>query len=163
MTPKKRALFLDSLKQNGNVTYACKAAGVGKVAIYDWRNNDAEFAAEWDEAVEIGKAELIKVLEAEAYRRAIDGTRKPIYQQGKRVGDVQEYSDTLLIFLMKANDPAKYREKQIDLKGELLKAGVTPKQIDGVINQISNIIAEAASGSGDQGSDTANTEAEKLN
>ena len=61
----------------------------------------------WDHLIEAGT----EVLEDEALRRARDGTDKPIYQGGKKVGSVREYSDTLLIFLLKARNPAKYRER----------------------------------------------------
>ena len=36
---------------------------------------------------------------------------KPVFYQGKPCGAVQEYSDSLLMFMLKAHDP-KYREKQ---------------------------------------------------
>ncbi|MBX6773030.1 MAG: hypothetical protein IRY83_14975 [Chloroflexi bacterium] len=50
-------------------------------------------------------------LEAEAWRRAVDGVERPVYQNGQRVGAVREYSDTLLIFLLKGGRPQKYRER----------------------------------------------------
>jgi len=31
---------------------------------------------------------------------------KPVYYQGEQCGEVREYSDTLLIFILKARDPA---------------------------------------------------------
>ena len=40
-------------------------------------------------------------LEAEARRRAVEGVRKPVFYQGVICGWVGEYSDTLLIFLLK--------------------------------------------------------------
>jgi len=36
---------------------------------------------------------------------------KPVYHGGKRVGFIREYSDVLLIFLLKGLRPAKYRER----------------------------------------------------
>ncbi len=36
-------------------------------------------------------------------RRAVDGVDEPVYQGGKKVGSITRYSDTLLIFLLKAN------------------------------------------------------------
>lgn len=51
------------------------------------------------------------LLEDEAQRRARDGTQKPIYQGGKKVGIVNEYSDTLLIFLLKARRRGKFGDK----------------------------------------------------
>ncbi len=50
------------------------------------------------------------MLEAEARRRAVEGVRKPVYCRGEIVGTVKEYSDTLLIFLMKGARPEKYRD-----------------------------------------------------
>ena len=51
------------------------------------------------------------MLEDEAKRRAYEGVKKPVYQGGKRVGYVQEYSDTLLIFLLKGTNKAKYGDR----------------------------------------------------
>jgi hypothetical protein len=74
---------------------------------YDWRDEDEEFKADWDKALEIA-ADL---LEEEAVRRAHDGVKKPVFQGGKRVGYVQEYSDTLLIFLLKGTKPKKFGDR----------------------------------------------------
>jgi hypothetical protein len=51
------------------------------------------------------------VLEDEAVRRAYEGVEKPVCQMGKEVGVIREYSDTMLIFLLKGLRPAKYRER----------------------------------------------------
>lgn len=48
--------------------------------------------------------------EGEMYRRAVHGTTKPVYQGGQKVGAIKEYSDTLLIFMLKAHKPDMYRE-----------------------------------------------------
>lgn len=107
-TPEKRAAFLLAVEETGgNVTRACKASKISKRSAYDWRAEDEAFKAEWDAAVELG----LDSLEDEARRRAHDGVTKPIYHQGKKVGTVQEYSDTLLIFLLKGGRPEKYRER----------------------------------------------------
>ena len=74
--------------------------------VYRERTKDREFAEAWDEAKKLG----LESLEAEAIRRAVRGTEKPVFHQGEQVATVREYSDVLLIFLMKAADPAKYRE-----------------------------------------------------
>jgi len=106
-TPLKRARFLDALKVTGNVTKACKLSRLGRMTAYDWRDEDEEFKADWDKALEIA-ADL---LEEEAVRRAHDGVKKPVFQGGKRVGYVQEYSDTLLIFLLKGTKPKKFGDR----------------------------------------------------
>jgi hypothetical protein len=57
------------------------------------------------------------MLEDEAVRRAVDGVRKPIFYKGKPIricGEIvyeTEYSDTLLIQLLKAYYPEKFGDK----------------------------------------------------
>lgn len=87
---------------------AAKKAKVPRSNIYEWLKNDPEFKMKFDEACEVA----IGALEDEAVRRAHEGTVKPVFQGGKKVGLVREYSDTLLIVLLKARSPEKYKERQ---------------------------------------------------
>lgn len=66
-----------------------------------------DFAAQWDEAIETA----IDALEHEARRRAVKGVDEPVFYQGNVCGVVTRYSDTLLIQLLKAHRPEKYRER----------------------------------------------------
>ncbi|HEY1188573.1 MAG TPA: hypothetical protein VGE74_13050 [Gemmata sp.] len=108
-TPKKdwRVTFLEALADTGSVVRAARAAKVHRSTAYDHRETDTGFRDAWKEAERIS----VENMEAEARRRAVEGTLKPVFQGGKKVGEVREYSDTLLIFLLKAHDP-KYRDKQ---------------------------------------------------
>ncbi len=98
--------FIEALRQTGVVTRAARAAGVGRTTAYDHYKTDPDFARAWDDALEDACDEM----EAEARRRAVEGTEKPVYYKGEVVGTIREYSDTLLIFLLKANRPEKYRD-----------------------------------------------------
>ena len=103
--------FLESFSRNGNITAACRDIGLTRRAtVYEWQERDEEFALAFREA-EIMSTEW---LELEAYRRAHDGVIKetPIIHNGEVVSSIIEtkYSDTLLIFLLKARAPEKYRE-----------------------------------------------------
>jgi hypothetical protein len=51
-------------------------------------------------------------LEDEALRRAYHGVEEPVFYEGVQCGSVTRYSDKLLMFLLKARHPAKYRERQ---------------------------------------------------
>ena len=51
-------------------------------------------------------------LEDEAVRRGVEGVERGIYHNGKRIATECEYSDTLLIFLLKGAMPEKYRERR---------------------------------------------------
>lgn len=109
VTPKKewQTRFLRALATRGNVADACRRAKISRQHAYRTREEDEAFATAWDESLTDG----IELLEGEAFRRAKEGTLRPVFHQGKKVGTVREYSDTLLIFLLKANKPAKYRER----------------------------------------------------
>ena len=113
-TLKRRAVFLAALAETASVTRACEAAKFPRQCAYDWRRDDADFAAAWDEAVERGT----DALEDEAVRRAKDGVAKPVYYHGNRVDTVRDPSDPLLMFLLKARRPEVYRD-QVQITGKL--------------------------------------------
>lgn len=52
---------------------------------------------------------MVQCLEDEAVRRGYEGVERPVTIAGKRE-IIREYSDTLLIFLLKAARPQKYRD-----------------------------------------------------
>lgn len=109
VTPKKEVWqpkFIKWLCKTGNVTASCLKAKISRRHAYATRKEDPLFAEAWDEALGIAT----ELLEEEARRRAQDGVLEPVYQDGKLAGKVRKYSDTLLIFLLKAHKPDKYRE-----------------------------------------------------
>ena len=102
-TPEKREVFCAALGDGLSVTAACRAAAIGRMTAYEWRGADADFARAWDEAIEAGT----DLLEDVALRRAQLG------------------SDTLVIFLLKARRPEKFKDRaQID-KTETINVTVT--------------------------------------
>lgn len=135
-TPKKEEKFLTVLTETGgNVSRACVAIKVGRRTVYEWRASDEVFARMWDEAVEQGLDDL----EQEARRRAFDGTSKPVFYQGQECGVIQEYSDTLMIFLLKGGRPEKYRER-IDHKHEFDLSKLSEEEL----KTLESIVAKAA-------------------
>lgn len=123
LTPKKRVVFLEALMRCGNVTAAAAAAGISRDTLYNHRRRDADFAAAWEAAAELGA----DALEDEARRRAHDGVDEPLTcAKGLVLGEdgapmlVKKYSDTLLIFLLKGARPQKYRDRaQVEVSGQL--------------------------------------------
>jgi len=81
--------FLEVFRATCNVRLSADAAGIDRDTAYWRRQRDETFAARWAQA----EQDAIDVLEAEARRRALS------------------VSDTLLIFLLKAHRPARYRER----------------------------------------------------
>jgi hypothetical protein len=109
--PKKRA-FLAAYAGLGAVTKAAKVAGICRKTHNNWKNAEGEEGDAYRHAFEEAHEHACEALEIEARRRAVHGTDKPVYQGGRKVGTVREYSDTLLIFLMKGAMPQKYKERQ---------------------------------------------------
>jgi hypothetical protein len=110
----RRRKFLEFLAASGNVTRAARAIGLTRARIYQVRGEEPEFAKAMDEALDESRDEL----EAEAWRRGKDGYDEPVVSMGRIVTDsdgnpllVKKYSDTLLVTLLKAHHPAKYRDR----------------------------------------------------
>ena len=101
-----KPLFLDTLRRTGNVRLAANNADVVRQVAYRARDSSAKFKADWDEALE----EARELLEAEARRRAAIGVDEPVFYQGQVVGQTRKYSDNLLMFLLKAHWPEKFRD-----------------------------------------------------
>ena len=106
-TPEKDDRFFAALSAGATVGAASEAAGYGRRTTYEWREEDKDFAARWQDAIDAA----VERMEAEADRRAVDGTVKPVFHQGVECGGIREYSDTLLIFRLKALKPSMYRER----------------------------------------------------
>ena len=104
---EKQNDFLKYLEEYGNITRAAKKAKISRATPYNWIDNDPAFKERFKKSAQIG----IDALEDEAKRRAFEGVKKPVYQNGKLVGKVVEYSDSLLMFLLKGNKPDQYKER----------------------------------------------------
>ena len=86
---KRKTAFLAALSKGWSVSRAAQEAGVDRTTVYKWRDRSKTFAAQWREAVENGT----DLLEDIAHKRAFEG------------------SDTLLIFMLKARRPEKYKDR----------------------------------------------------
>jgi hypothetical protein len=115
-TARHKKGFLTAFAGSGNITLACRASGVGRRTVYDWQARDEAFALAFRQA----EIEATEHLEAEAWRRAVAGTRRLRFDKdGQPLRDPatgepyveMDYSDTLLIFLLKARAPEKYRDR----------------------------------------------------
>ena len=105
-TPARQTTFLDALRDGETVVDAALKAGVNRDAFYRRRKADTEFASAWDDAYERGTDKL----EREAQRRAVEGVPDFKVGPGGQLVEMTRYSDTLLIFLLKARRPWKFRD-----------------------------------------------------
>lgn len=100
-------VFLAQLAATGNVSIAAEKADIDRTHTYNWRYKHDDFAAQWDEAMQVA----IDALEAEARRRAVEGVDEPVYYKGELIDTIKKYSDNLLVTLLKAHRPEKFRER----------------------------------------------------
>lgn len=108
VSEKRRRLVLKYLRQTGKVNESCQRAGYADATyIQRLRNTDPEFSKAFDEAREVALSRF----EDELVRRGVDGVEREIFFKGEVCGREMQYSDQLLMFLLKANDPAKYRDR----------------------------------------------------
>lgn len=87
----KKLTFLMNLAGGKSVKLAAETAGINRRTVYDWRDQDAEFARAWEDAI----SGSVEVLEDEVRDRALDRADKN--------------SHILLMFLVKRHRP-EYRE-----------------------------------------------------
>lgn len=106
-TKKAQDRFLDAFAAIGTIAGAAQAASVGRRTHYGWMANDPDYRARFEAA----RDELVDSLEQEAIRRARDGVVKGVYHNGTLIATEHQYSDTLLIFLLKANRPDKFKDR----------------------------------------------------
>lgn len=124
-----KPVFLAALRTAGNVRFACEVAGISRKAAYQWRERSAKFAGEWDDAMD----EAIDMLEAQAYKRALTS------------------SDTLLMFLLKAHRPKRYRETVRQEHSGRVSQEIEAKVDDDTARRIADYIAAGLKSSGGAG------------
>ena len=90
--------FLSVLMQTGNVSASARAAKVTTSSAYKKRSNDDDFRQAWLAALESSLDDLEESLR----KRALEGTDKPIFYGGEKIGNTKSYNDNLGMFLLKA-------------------------------------------------------------
>ena len=108
---RKLRMFLKALEQSGKPNEAAELAGFkGTGYLRNRKSKDKDFSDAWDAAVMAAYDKL----EDEAVRRARDGVDKGVYYKGEEVAKEKQYSDTLMVKLLEAGNPEKFREKKQD-------------------------------------------------
>lgn len=121
-TAEAKVRFLEAFRDLGFHIRAARAAGVDAETVYVHLKSDPEFARQY----KLVQAERNENMEAEAYRRAVHGVKRPVVQGGKVVKEkvklpdgreeerpvvMTTYSDDLLKFGLMACMPDKYGNK----------------------------------------------------
>lgn len=132
---RKQQRFLRAYRDVGIIKAACKAAGIDRSTYYDWRDHDEDFKKHLPDA----RDEANETLEYAAYAQAVLGVESPVVSMGRLVYEEipaknedgspkldkhgeqayirgklvteRKYAPSLLITLLKANMPEKYKER----------------------------------------------------
>ena len=107
-----RQCFLSMLSKTGNTSKACETSGMTRRQVMTLRERDRTFDRAYDDAMN----DAADLLEAEAWRRALEGTTQSVLKAGLPVTDpagepvvVRRYSDPLLMMLLRGCRPEKFR------------------------------------------------------
>lgn len=121
--------FLRVFRASGNASAAARAAKVSRKTVYEWRDEDADFRADFEHARE----QAVEMLELIARQRALGG------------------SDRLLEFLLKAHKPEVYGDRlrimrDIDKEAEALREralaeGLSPEDAQRAVEEFEAILA----------------------
>lgn len=106
LTAERQAEFLEALAASGSISHAAAAIGISRTALYRLRNSPegAEFRARWGEALR----EAMAMLADTALDRAVNGVSEPVWYKGEQIGERVRHDNRLLMFLLRAHDPATY-------------------------------------------------------
>ena len=117
-TPAKKALAVEAMERFGNVSDACRVAGISDTTFYRHLARDPEFAR----LCELARAKAAKPLETLAWQRAVEGGEEKIIRGGEVVQIRVKPSDAIMRLLLQASNPKKY--------GRLSRGGATRRQIE---------------------------------
>ncbi|HYG48552.1 MAG TPA: hypothetical protein VD846_11505 [Allosphingosinicella sp.] len=117
-TPEKKARALEALETYGNVSDACRVAGISDTTFYRHLNRDPDFA----KLCEMTRAKAARPLETLAWQRATEGTPETIIRNGEVVQIKVKPSDSMMRLLLQAANPKKY--------GRMSRGGASRRQIE---------------------------------
>jgi len=104
-TTRRANRFLKALAEGGSVSSAAASVGISRITAYNLRSRNPEFARLWDEAIEVATDRLEDV----ARHVATTGWLEPVYQGGELVGYRRRFSIPVLLTLLRAHRPEKFR------------------------------------------------------
>jgi hypothetical protein len=107
--------FIEVLADSGSVIEACLTVGKAKSSAYALRRSPGAegFAAAWRIAIDNAAARALD----ECFERALVGTDEPVFDRdGRRVGRRLRQSDRLLMFILRAYMPDRFRYAARDVR-----------------------------------------------
>jgi len=107
-TVERQEAFLKALATCGCVSQAARSVGLSRESAYHLYNRPsaADFRRGWEAALDCA----LRVIEDEAWSRAVNGVARPVFFQGEQVGEYRHYDEKLTMFLLRFRRPHRYAE-----------------------------------------------------
>lgn len=112
-TPQRQRDFIAALAESGSIEYACMRVKMSTSSAHRLRRSPGgeQFAAAWNVALE----HAARVLLDTAFDRAFNGSTEPVFDRdGRRTGTRYRQNDRLLMFLLRAYMPERFRHAHRD-------------------------------------------------
>ena len=118
--------FLREFARTGSVSAACRAAGLARRTVDRWRDADADFRARWENARE-GAAER---LQDEVMERALVGTQRPVWRDGRIAGHETVVDTRVLWKLLQALHAETYGPRVAELQAKRERDAEFKRRLD---------------------------------
>ncbi|WP_374592630.1 hypothetical protein [Sphingosinicella sp.] len=107
-TPQRQREFIEALADTGSVVEAARAVNMSANSCYRLRRAPGAegFAAAWEAAIANASRRLVDI----AFDRAVNGVEDAVLDRDGNVIHIRtRYNDRLLMFLLRAHHPERYR------------------------------------------------------
>ena len=134
-TPQRQREFISALAESGSLEYACMRVQMSKSSAHRLRRSPGseQFSAAWDVALE----HAAQVLLDTAFDRAFNGSTEPVFDRdGNRTGTRYRQNDRLLMFLLRAYMPGRFRHAHRDWRASDEALPPAPAPMDKVLAQL---------------------------
>ena len=118
--------FLREFARTGSVSAACRASGLARRTVYNWRDADADFRRRWEGARERGVGHL----RDEIMRRAMVGDDVPVWHDGRIVDHVAEPDSRVLWKLLQALHAETYGPRAAELRARRERNAELARRLD---------------------------------
>ena len=114
-SPQRQVDFIAALADTGSVAGAAREVGMSVQSCYRLRRSPGaeNFAAAWEAAIQEASKRLADI----AFERAINGVDEPVLdKQGNCIYLRTRHNDRLLMFLLRAHQPERYRNAHQNMR-----------------------------------------------
>ena len=110
-TKAVKAAYLEAIAELGTREAAAQAVGLPASVFRELVDEDASFQTLEQQALAVFRGKI----EAEIYRRAIEGWDQPVFHQGECIGHIRKFSDPMLELLAKRHIPEYQGKADVDI------------------------------------------------